>query len=46
MSLLRVVGKLYSTVQMKRVRAGTEYAIGEEQFGLHAVQCAWTKCFP
>ena len=27
------VGKLYSRVLIKRVRAGTEYAIGEEQCG-------------
>ena len=32
-SLLSVVGKLYGRVLIKRVRAGTESAIGEEQYG-------------
>ena len=32
-SLLSVVGKLYGRVLIKRVRAGTECAIGEEQCG-------------
>ena len=32
-SLLSVVGKLFSRVLIKRVRAGTECAIGEEQCG-------------
>ena len=32
-SLLSVVGKLYGRVQIERVRAGTECAIGEEQCG-------------
>ena len=31
--MLRVVGKLFDTVLIKRVRAGTECAIGEEQMG-------------
>ena len=31
--MLRVVGKLYGRVLIKRVRAGTESAIGEEQYG-------------
>ena len=31
--LLSVVGKLFGRVLIKRVRAGTEYAIGEEQCG-------------
>ena len=30
-SLLSVVGKLFGRVLVKRVRAGTEFAIGEEQ---------------
>ena len=32
-SLLSVVGKAYDRVLIKRVRAGTECAIGEEQCG-------------
>ena len=32
-SLLSVVGKLYGRVLINRVRARTEYAIGEEQCG-------------
>ena len=32
-SLLSVVGKLFGRVLVKRVRAGTECAIGEEQCG-------------
>ena len=32
-SLLIVVGKLYGGVLIKRVRTGTECAIGEEQYG-------------
>ena len=32
-SFLSVVGKLYGRVLVKRVRAGTECAIGEEQCG-------------
>ena len=32
-SLLSVVGKLFGRVLIKRVRAGTECAIGEEQCG-------------
>ena len=32
-SLLSVVGKLFSRVLIKKVRAGTECAIGEEQCG-------------
>ena len=31
--MLSVVGKLYGRVLIKRVRAGTECAIGEEQCG-------------
>ena len=33
-SLLSVVGKLYRRVLIRRIRAGTECAIGEEQCGL------------
>ena len=33
MSLLSVIGKLFCRVLIKRVRAGTECAIGEEQCG-------------
>ena len=33
-SSLRVVGKLFGRVLSKRVRAGTECAIGKEQCGL------------
>ena len=32
-SLLSVVGKLYGRVLIKRVKAGTECVIGEEQCG-------------
>ena len=32
-SLLSIVGKLFGTVLIKRVRAGTESVIGEEQYG-------------
>ena len=45
-SLLSVVGKLYSRVLIKRVRAGNESAIGEEQCGLGSVEDAWTNCLP
>ena len=31
--MLSVVGKLYGKVLIKRVRAGTECATGEEQYG-------------
>ena len=43
-SLLTVVGKLFGRVLIKRVRAGTECAIGEEQCGFRRVEDAWTKC--
>ena len=43
-SLLSVVGKLFDRVLIKRVRAGTECTIGEEQCGLGRVVDAWTKC--
>ena len=44
--LLSVVGKLFGRVLIKRVRAGTECAIGEEQcnVGLGRVEDAWTMC--
>ena len=45
-SLFSVVGKLYGRVLIKRVIAGTECAIGEEQCGLFRVEDAWTKCLP
>ena len=32
-SLLRVIGKIYGRVLIKRVRGGTECAIGEEECG-------------
>ena len=32
-SLLSAVGKFYGRVLIKRVRAGTEFAIGEDQCG-------------
>ena len=48
-SLLIVVGKLFGIIYIyilliKRVGAGTECAIGEEQLGLGRVEDAWTKC--
>ena len=44
--LLSVVGKLVGRVLIKRVRAGTECAIGEKQCGFsHGI--GWmTKCLP
>ena len=42
-SLLSVVGKLFGRVLMKRVRADTECAIGEEQCRLGRVEDAWTS---
>ena len=44
-SLLSVVGKLYGTVLIKRVRAGTEYAIGEEQCGFWQGRGCMEKVF-
>ena len=41
---LSVVGKLYGRDLIKRVRAGTDCAIGEEQCRFR--QGAWTKCLP
>ena len=35
---------LYSPALIKRVRDGTECAIGEEHVGLGRVEDAWTKC--
>ena len=43
-SLLSVVGKLFGRVLIKRVRAGTECAIGRSNVGLIRVEDAWTKC--
>ena len=43
-SLLSVVGKLYGRVLIKRVRAGTECAIGEEQCGFRQGRGCWIKC--
>ena len=37
-SLLSVVGKLFGRVPIKRVRAGTECAIGEDNVGLGRVE--------
>ena len=45
-SLLSVVGKLYGRVLIKRVRAGTECAIGISNVGLGRVDDTWTKCLP
>ena len=48
--MLSVVGKLYGRELIKRVRAGNDCAIGEEQFGfrqfrgcMDQVFAAWTK---
>ena len=43
-SLLSVEWKLYRRVLIKKVRAGTECTIGEEQCGVGRVEDAWTKC--
>ena len=45
-SLLSVVCKLFGRMLMKRVRAGTECAIGEEHMGLGRVEDLWTECSP
>ena len=46
-SLLSVVGKLYGRALIKRVRAGTECALGgRSNVGLGRVEDAWTKCLP
>ena len=45
-SLLSVVDKLFGRVLIKRVTAGNECAIGEEQCGFGSVEDAWTKCLP
>ena len=37
------VGKPHGRVLIKRVRAGTECAIGEGQVGLDRVEDAWTR---
>ena len=43
-SLLSVVGKLYGRVLIKRVRAGTECAIGEEQCGFRQGRKRMDQC--
>ena len=53
-SLWSVAGKLYGRVLIKRVRAGTECAIGKEQYGFRqgrgymdqvfAIRQVWEKC--
>ena len=43
-SLLSVVGKLFGRVLIKRVRAGTECAIGKEQCGFRQGRGSMTKC--
>ena len=45
-SLLSVVGKLYGRVLIKRVRAGTECAIWEEQCGCGKGRGCMEKCLP
>ena len=45
-SLLCVVDKLCGRVLIKRVRARTESAIGEEQCGFRQGRDAWIKCLP
>ena len=37
-SLLRVVGKLYGSALIERIRAGTQSAIGKEQCGFRQVE--------
>ena len=43
-SMLSVVGKQYGRVLIKRVGAGTECAIVQEQCGLGRLMGVWTKC--
>ena len=43
-SLLSVVDQLYGRVLIKRVRAGTDCAIGRSNVCLDGVECSWTKC--
>ena len=42
--LLSVVSTLYGRVLIKRVKAGTECAIGRSNVGLGRVEDAWNKC--
>ena len=44
-SLLSVVGKIFGRVLIKRVRAGTECAIGEEQCGLRQARGCMHQVF-
>ena len=43
-SLLSAVGKLLGRVLIKRVRTGTDCAIGRSNVDLSSVEDAWTKC--
>ena len=43
--MLSVVGKLYGRVLIKRVRAGTECAIGEEQCGFRQGRWSMNQAF-
>ena len=43
-SVFILVGKLYGRVLIKRDRARTECAVGEEQCDLGRVEGSWTKC--
>ena len=45
-SLSSVLGKLYGRVLIKKVRAGTKCAIGEEHVGLGRIEDVMTKCLP
>ena len=44
-SLLSVVGKLFGVVLIKRVRVGTECAIGEEQCGFRQARGCMDQVF-
>ena len=43
-SLLSAVGMLFGRVLIKRVRAGTECAMGGNNVDLGRIEDAWTKC--
>ena len=47
---MSVVGKLFGRVLIKRVMAGFDFSIGEEQCGfrqgIDTIDDAWTKCLP
>ena len=45
-SLLSVLGMVFGRVLIKRVRAGTECAIGEEQCGFRQGRGCMDKVFP